>query len=97
MIPNKDHTEDLNKCVTSILEREHLEKYQIIVLRITVRRRPSTHYEELEAVSSEKWFTWDGPFNYSAINNFGAKYADGDYLLLLNNDTEVITQSGWRT
>ena len=35
--------------------------------------------------------TWDGPFNYSAINNFGAKYADGDYLLLLNNDTEVIT------
>ena len=35
--------------------------------------------------------TWDGPFNYSAINNFGAKYADGDYFLLLNNDTEVIT------
>ena len=34
---------------------------------------------------------WGGPFNYSAINNFGAKYADGDFLLLLNNDTEVIT------
>ena len=35
--------------------------------------------------------TWSGTFNYSAINNFGAKYCTGEYLLLLNNDTEVIT------
>ncbi|MFR3450499.1 MAG: glycosyltransferase [Collinsella sp.] len=34
--------------------------------------------------------TWDGPFNYSAINNFGAKHASREYLLLLNNDIEVI-------
>lgn len=33
---------------------------------------------------------WDGPFNFSAINNFGAKYARGEYFLLLNNDTEII-------
>ena len=38
--------------------------------------------------------TWDGPFNYSAINNFGAKHASGEYLLLLNNDIEVI-EAGW--
>ena len=34
---------------------------------------------------------WDGIFNYSAINNFGAAHAKGDYLLLLNNDTEIIS------
>lgn len=34
--------------------------------------------------------TWKGIFNYSAINNFGAEYAKGDYFLLLNNDTELI-------
>ena len=35
--------------------------------------------------------TWDGPFNYSAINNFGAKHASGEYLLLLNNDCLLYT------
>ena len=34
---------------------------------------------------------WSDEFNYSAINNFGVKHARGDYLLLLNNDVEVIT------
>lgn len=35
--------------------------------------------------------TYRGEFNYSAVNNLGAEYATGEYLLLLNNDTEVIT------
>ena len=34
--------------------------------------------------------TWEREFNYSAINNFGAGFAKGEYLLLLNNDTEII-------
>jgi hypothetical protein len=39
-----------------------------------------------------KVVTWEGKgFNYSALNNFGEKFATGEYLLLLNNDTEVIT------
>ena len=33
---------------------------------------------------------WELEFNYSAINNFGARYAEGTYLLLLNNDVELI-------
>ena len=37
---------------------------------------------------------WEGTFNYSAINNYGASLATGDYLLFLNNDVEVITP-GW--
>lgn len=36
--------------------------------------------------------TWEGPFNYSAINNFGASYAEGDYYVLLNNDIEILTK-----
>ena len=93
LIPNKDHTEDLNKCVTSILERSTWKNIQIIVIENNSEKEETFHYyEELEKrYPQAKVVTWDGPFNYSAINNFGAKYADGDYLLLLNNDTEVIT------
>jgi len=36
-----------------------------------------------------KLVTWEREFNYSAINNFGVKYASGDYILLLNNDMEL--------
>ena len=93
LIPNKDHTEDLNKCVTSILERSTWKNIQIIVIENNSEKEETFHYyEELEKrYPQAKVVTWDGPFNYSAINNFGAKYADGDYFLLLNNDTEVIT------
>ena len=93
LIPNKDHTEDLNKCVTSILEKSTWKNIQIIVIENNSEKEETFHYyEELEKrYSQAKVVTWDGPFNYSAINNFGAKYADGDYFLLLNNDTEVIT------
>lgn len=35
--------------------------------------------------------TYSGEFNYSAVNNLGVSYAQGEYILLLNNDTEVIT------
>ena len=93
LIPNKDHTEDLNKCVTSILEKSTWKNIQIIVIENNSEREETFHYyEKLEKRYPQvKVVTWDGPFNYSAINNFGAKYADGDYFLLLNNDTEVIT------
>ena len=93
LIPNKDHTEDLNKCVTSILDKSTWKNIQIIVIENNSEKEETFHYyEELEnRYSQVKVVTWNGPFNYSAINNFGAKYADGDYFLLLNNDTEVIT------
>ena len=93
LIPNKDHTEDLNKCVTSILGKSTWKNIQIIVIENNSEREETfRYYEELEnRYPQVKVVTWNGPFNYSAINNFGAKYADGDYFLLLNNDTEVIT------
>lgn len=34
---------------------------------------------------------WEEGFNYSAINNYGVSFAKGEYLLFLNNDTEMIT------
>lgn len=96
IILNKDHREDLEKCVVSIEEKTDYPNYEIIVVENN-SELPETFafYEELQRrYSNVKVVTWDGPFNYSAINNYGAEYATGDYYLMLNNDIEVISP-GW--
>ncbi|MBQ9765459.1 MAG: glycosyltransferase family 2 protein [Lachnospiraceae bacterium] len=92
LIPNKDHVKDLTRCIDSIREISTYDNYEIIVIEnnstedITFR-----YYEYIESLDNVKVVRYQGTFNYAAINNFGAKYADGEYLLLLNNDTKVIT------
>ncbi len=93
VIPTKDHIEDLDKCLVSIEEKSTWKNYEIIVVENN-SEEPETfaYYEEIQKkYPNIKVVTWNGPFNYSAINNFGFQYASGDYYILLNNDIEVIT------
>ncbi|MDO4306543.1 MAG: glycosyltransferase family 2 protein [Eubacteriales bacterium] len=93
LIPNKDHVEDLEKCVASIEEKSTWKNYEIIVIENNSEEEETfAYYEKLEQqYSNIRVVRYEGGFNYSAINNFGAAFAEGEYLLLLNNDTEVIT------
>lgn len=145
LIPNKDHVEDLKRCVGSILEKSTYDNYEIIIIENNSESQEIRKYysdllgydyvqavgqavagQESKAAANEsnlsgkagecseclcsgpdsgakrgeagtalpgmvKLVTYRGKFNYSAVNNLGAKYAEGDYILLLNNDTEVIT------
>ena len=94
LIPNKDHIEDLKKCIDSIINRSTYRNYEIIVIENnSTEKETFDFYRELEETNERvRVIYWDGPFNYSAINNFGAAAARGDYYLLLNNDTEVINE-----
>lgn len=93
LIPNKDSGEILRNCITSILDNTDYENYEIIIIENnSVLSETFEIYEELKRKDPRVLIvTWseDG-FNYPAINNYGAKYASGDYLLLLNNDIEAI-------
>ncbi len=93
LIPNKDHVEDLEKCLSSIYTKSTYDHYDVLIVENnSTDAETFAYYEKAkEKYQNLNVVTWDGPFNYSAINNFGAKYADGEYLLLLNNDIEVIT------
>ena len=93
LIPNKDHIEDLEKCVVSIEEKSTWKNIEIIVIENNSEQQETfDYYEKLQQrFSNVKTVRYEGSFNYSAINNFGASFATGDYYLLLNNDTEVIT------
>lgn len=135
IIANKDHAEDLERCVRSILEKSTYDNYEIIIVENnSTTKAIKDFYTKLLGYSYEEALekdsgsssgrdtstkgscdggilysgkseicdqkaadgrvsvvTYRGNFNYSAVNNLGAAYAKGEYLLLLNNDTEVIT------
>ena len=136
VIPNKDHTADLDKAITSLSAGNYKNLEFIIVENNSDQAETWEYYEELKkrfleelpadfidpatasaaptaeadsaasnptqvsayhsAVASVlpqpvvKVVKWDGPFNYSAINNYGVQFTHGQYLLFLNNDIEEI-------
>ena len=125
VIPNKDHVEDLQRCVSSILEKSTYDNFEIIIVENNSGTQEIMAYygkllgyeygqapgsaEKAKGLAGEKAgnvlvagenglapgrikiVTYKGAFNYSAVNNLGVSYADGEYVLLLNNDTQVIT------
>ena len=92
VIPNKDHVEDLKRCISSIEEKSTYDNYEIVVVENNSETKEiKDYYELLKDDPRVKVVTYTGPFNYSAINNFGVKETTGEYILLLNNDTQVIT------
>ena len=93
LIPNKDHIEDLDLCIRSLMTRATYKNIEILVIENN-STDPETfrYYEEIEKeFPVVRTLYYKGGFNYSAINNFGAREAKGEFLLLLNNDTELIT------
>jgi len=92
IIPNMDHTDDLEKCIASIETRETYKNLEIIIVENNSRKEETfAYYRMLEQRDSRvRVVVWDNEFNYSAINNFGVSHAKGDFLLLLNNDVEFI-------
>ena len=95
IIANCEHADDLRKCITSIQKLTTYKNWEIIIVENnSIEIATRDYYQELKQLENIKIVTWEaknGEFNYSAINNYGAKFATGEYILLLNNDTEVIS------
>lgn len=92
VIPNKDHIEDLKRCITSIVEKSTYDNYEIVIVENnSVTEEIFEYYKKLEENPAIRVITYEGDFNYSKINNLGVSQTTGDYVLLLNNDTQVIT------
>lgn len=106
IIPNKDEAKTLRTCIASVLRSSYTAYEVIVVENNSSRAETFAYYEELTGKPYEadkvqegvlpngnpiRLVTWKEGFNYSAINNYGASYAKGEYYVLLNNDIELIT------
>ncbi len=92
IIPNKDQVDTLKQCLKSIREKTTWKNYEILVIENnSVEEGTFAYYKEIDGKDNLRVITWEREFNYSAINNFGRQAARGEYLVLLNNDIEVIT------
>ena len=92
IIPNKDHVDDLQRCITSILSQSTYDNYEIIVVENnSVQDETFAYYEKLKDQPKIRLVKYEGEFNFSKICNFGVEHAGGEYILLLNNDTQVIS------
>ena len=105
VIPNCEHAEDLRRCIDSIYEKSVYDNYEIIVVENNSKGSEIRgYYEELKTgalkdiVKVLDYTAYksmagasDNSFNYSAVVNYGVKNSSGEYIVLLNNDTQVIT------
>lgn len=92
IIPAKDHAQVTERCLNSILNKTSYQFFEIILVD-NGSTDASTHkmYEKFQKYNNFKLLNYNKPFNYSAINNFAIGHANGEVIVLLNNDTEIIS------
>ena len=94
IIPNHNHKKDLETCINSIREKSTYTNYEILIVENhSTEEDLFEYYKELETDSRIKILKYTDEFNYASVNNFAVKESKGDYLILLNNDVEILTPS----
>jgi O-antigen biosynthesis protein len=92
IIPNSNHASDLELCIRSITGKSIYKNFEIIIVENnSTEQSVFKLYDQLRLDNRIKIIEWKEAFNYSMVNNYAAEYANGNILLFLNNDTEIIS------
>ena len=95
LIPNKDQVKALSACLDALRKTSYQNTEILIIENNSTEEETFSFYETLKKDPKIRILTWKEGFNYSAINNFGAKEAEGEFLLFLNNDVRCVIDPGW--
>jgi len=98
LMPTRDRREITELAVRSILDKTTYRNYEIIIIdNGSVEADTLAFFQSIQQSDARvRVIRYSLPFNYSAINNFGARHANGNILGLINNDVEVIS-ADWLT
>lgn len=99
VIANKDHAADLKRCIRSVREKSTYRNFEFVIVEngSTSKETFACYRDLCRQDPHTKVLRWKGcneEFNYSAVNNYGVRHASGDYILFLNNDTELLAPDG---
>ena len=95
IIPTKDKANVLDTCLKSIYEKTKYKNYEVIVIDNNSCEEETFYLlnRYKDKYNNFKYFTYKCEFNYSYLNNEAVKKTKGDYIVLLNNDTEIISEN----
>lgn len=92
LIPTLNKYEYIERCISSLFEKTTYDNFEVIIIDTgSTEKKTLEYYNTLKSNPRVRFLHWNKKFNYSAVNNYGVKNAKGEYILLLNNDTEIIT------
>ncbi|MCP8464853.1 glycosyltransferase [Pseudomonas sp. ZM23] len=97
LVPTRDQLPLLQRCVESLLDKTRYRHYELLIIDNGSQDADAVQWlAGIDALDSEqvRVLRYPQPFNFSAMNNFAARQARGEYLVLLNNDTAII-DGGW--
>jgi GT2 family glycosyltransferase len=97
IIPTRDRSDLLSRCMDAILENTDYQHLEVIIIdNLSEQEATNIYLKQIEAEPRVRVLRYEQPFNFSTINNWGAGQADGQILLFLNNDTEPVDASWLR-
>lgn len=91
IIPSKNNTKMLNKCLTALRNHTHYPDYEIIIVD---NQSDDPAFQELMHREQVRIIKYDKPFNHSDMNNMAIDSVRTDCVVLMNNDVEILSQ-GW--
>ncbi|MGI6110203.1 MAG: glycosyltransferase family 2 protein [Eubacteriaceae bacterium] len=99
IVPTRDNPEVLKRCIDSVCQKTDYSNYEIVIAdNGSVNPETMQVFKDLqESYPQVKVVRIDIPFNYSRINNLAVQHATGEYLLFLNDDTEVVAPEWMRS
>jgi GT2 family glycosyltransferase/SAM-dependent methyltransferase len=90
IIPNRDNALVLDQCLRSLAASTYAHHEVVVVENNSQNAETFGYYTRIQKQPNIKVVTWQGSFNYSAVNNFAVAHSQGEVLLFLNNDIEAI-------
>lgn len=88
IVPTKGNLKLLKSCIESVESKSSFKNYEIIIVDNSRKEETKKYLGGLK----HKVLFYNEPFNFAKINNFAVKYAKGDHVVFLNDDTQIISQ-----